>query len=93
MNPITRFLMPFINTFFNKFTGVHFFGNMIIVWSLKWFMDPLSAFTVTFLIAITWEIYEYITEGIKPYGTADAWLKDTTNDLLVCLMVCGAILI
>ena len=93
MNPISAFLEPMISKCFNKYTGVHFGANLLIVWSLSKFYDDWTSAIATFTIAVLWEVYEYFTEGFEPYGSKENWQFDTILDLIVSLICIGAVLL
>jgi len=86
MNPISAFLEPIISKCFNKYTGVHFGANLLIVFMLSRFFDNWTSAIITFLIAVLWEVYEWFTEGFKPYGSTKNWRFDTSMDLVVCYL-------
>lgn len=91
-NPISAFLEPLIYKCFNRYTGVHFGANLLIVWSLSQFFDAWTSAIATFSIAVLWELYEYLTEGFKPYGSRKNWKFDTLMDLVVSVLCIGAVL-
>jgi hypothetical protein len=82
-----------VSDYFDKWTGVHFLANLMIVWSLSQFFSDCISAIATFSIAVLWEVYEYFTEGFKPYGSKKDWKFDTAMDLIVSLICIGAVLI
>ena len=93
MNPISLFLEPIISKCFNKYTGVHFGANLLIVFTLSQFFDNWISAIATFSIAVLWEVYEWFTEGFKPYGNIKNWQFDTSMDLLVSVLCIGFVLL
>ena len=93
MNPISLFLEPIISKCFNKYTGAHFGANLLIVFMLSKFFDNWISAIATLSIAMLWELYEYMTEGFKPYGSAKNWQFDTSIDLLVSVLCIGFVLL
>ena len=92
-NPISAFLEPTVKLLFNRYTGLHFLANLVIVWSLSKFFNDWTSAIATFSIAVLWEVYEYFTEGFKPYGSKKDWKFDTAMDLIVSIICIGAVLI
>ena len=93
MNPISLFLEPIISKCFNKYTGAHFGANLLIVFTLSQFFDNWISAIATFSIAVLWEVYEWFTEGFKPYGSIKNWQFDTSMDLLVSVLCIGFVLL
>jgi len=92
-NPISAFLEPIISKCFNKYTGVHFGANLLIVFTLSRFFDNWTSAIATLSIAMLWELYEYMTEGFKPYGSTKNWRFDTSMDLVVSVLCIGFVLL
>lgn len=90
-NPISRRLNSIVDNWFDKWTGVHFLACLSIMWTLQWFNSSLEAGLRTFFIAFTWEVYEAMTEGIEPYGSHEAYWRNTISDMLVTIF-CIAVL-
>lgn len=93
-NPISAFLEPTVKLLFNRYTGLHFLANLVIVWSLSKFFNDWTSAIATFSIAVLWEVYEYLTEkGWVNYGTVRNWQFDTAMDLIVSVICIGAVLL
>jgi len=40
-----------------------------------------------FGVAIAWEIFEYLIENWRPYGTKQRWFNNTISDIVVAMAI------
>lgn len=91
MNPISRLLNGITDKYFDKWTGVHFLVNLVIMRSMMQFYDNVTSAVVTLSIAVAWEVYEYFAEGIAPYGSLESYKRNTLSDLAVAVLCVGVL--
>ena len=84
-NPISALLNPFMNSpYIDKWTAIHLAAGAFIVKLALWLgASSVSAVLWVLMIGLAWEVMEYYTEGVRPYGGVDSWLKNTISDLVV----------
>lgn len=95
MNPISRIVYPLIEKgYINSWSFFHALKGAVVGFVAQQFLLPFESLMVVLAVAVGWEIYELISEGLKPYGyDLGVWFKDSICDVTIEMMVGGLVVL
>lgn len=93
MNPISKILNKILQPpLWDKWSGVHLLGGILLAKVGLWLYGvKLYAVLLVLVIALAWELYEWLIEYIDPYGSITRWLINTVSDIVIAVL--GAIIV
>ncbi len=99
MNILHKYVNPLVRKYLNPWTSMHMLSGACIGFVLQHFTEipNVGILVWTFIIAVTWEIFEttfYETKELMyvDYGGKKIWVSDCVIDIVVAIMMSALVI-